>query len=109
MTTDILKSYTISLSKLFYEKYDLERKCNLIVISEAPPHKNKQQATQLILKCVEKYICSSLNKLLSSSFQEVKKFEMEENITQVLSILMFPLQDKVQDFWLLKLRNLCDT
>lgn len=70
------------------------------IISEATPHKNKQQATEWIFKCVEKYICSSLNKLPSSSFQDVKKLDMEENIIQVLSILMFPLQDKVQYFWL---------
>ena len=37
MITDIFKSYTISLGKWFYEKYELERKYNLI-FSEATPH-----------------------------------------------------------------------
>ena len=34
---------------------------------------------------------------------------MEENIIQELSVLMFSLQDKFQDFWVLQLRNLRDT
>lgn len=53
-----------------------------------------------------KDVCSSLNKL-TSSFEEVEKFEMVENT--VLSIIMLSLQDKVQDFWLLKLKSLHDT
>lgn len=53
-----------------------------------------------------KDVCSSLNNL-TSSFEEVEKFEMVENT--VLSIIMLSLQDKVQDFWLLKLKSLHDT
>lgn len=55
-----------------------------------------------------KDVCSSLNKL-TSSFEEVEKFEMVENTIPVLSIIMLSLQDKVQDFWLLKLKSLHDT
>lgn len=55
-----------------------------------------------------KDVCSSLNNL-TSSFEEVEKFEMVENTVPVLSIVLLSLQDKVQDFWLLKLKSLHDT
>lgn len=35
-------------------------------ISGETPHKNKVKTTEWILKCMEKYVCSSLNKLTSS-------------------------------------------
>lgn len=58
---------------------------------------------------MEKYVCSSLNKQADFSFEEVEKFEMVENTIPVLSLLMLSLQDKVQDFWLLKRKSLRDT
>lgn len=58
---------------------------------------------------MEKYVCSSLNKQADFSFGEVEKFEMVENTIPVLSLLMLSLQDKVQDFWLLKRKSLHDT
>lgn len=58
---------------------------------------------------MEKYVCSSLNKQADFSFGEVEKFEMVENTIPVLSLLMLSLQDKIQDFWLLKRKSLHDT